>query len=205
LLKRASPSLSEPPRSTLTDPRATRLLPCAAARIARDGEYPQLVRTNQPRGCVRCELGQGARSKHHSTRCEYSPARSSLVPPTRLTHHTSYITHRRGAPGRMNRHDRRGALCSSRRVRPPSLAPSTRARADATDLAPPCSLDEREDVDGAAREAEEADGRRRADAAGPRERGRRAVLPRGAEGAHGQGDRAMWLHNGVRLGVAMER
>jgi hypothetical protein len=50
-------------------------------------------------------------------------ARSSLVRPTRLTHHTSHITHRHGAPGR-SRHDRRGASCSSRRVR---------ARADATD------------------------------------------------------------------------
>ena len=48
-------------------------------------------------------------------------ARSSLVRPTRLTHHTSHITHRRGAPGR-SRHDRRGASTARRGgcARPPS-------------------------------------------------------------------------------------
>eukprot|EP00966_Prymnesium_polylepis_P010048 231900-Prymnesium_polylepis.2 len=55
------------------------------------------------------------------------------------------------------------------------------------------------------RSTEEAHGRRRADAAGLRERGRRTVLPQGAEGAQRQSDRAVRLHDGVRLGVAMER
>eukprot|EP00966_Prymnesium_polylepis_P284093 6562830-Prymnesium_polylepis.1 len=55
-------------------------------------------------------------------RALHSPARSSLVPATRLTHHTSHITHhtpprRAGSLGR-TRHDRRGASCSSRRAAP---------------------------------------------------------------------------------------
>eukprot|EP00966_Prymnesium_polylepis_P001385 31915-Prymnesium_polylepis.1 len=53
------------------------------------------------RGPSPCSNRVAGPRRGRTAACEvHSPAHSSLVPPTRLTHHTSHITHRRGAPGR---------------------------------------------------------------------------------------------------------